>query len=487
MRPRRSSIGDRARFANFARRTLDPGAFTSSIGGPTTEGNPVDTHPLVESLLRSAAPRTATPLAGRERVSEVAFGAALVGGALALGVLGPEADRPLGWTAVALVVLCALAGRVHFSVAGGNTSAEQVALVPMLLLLPPALVPLLVAGALALRRVPEYLRGTAHPDRLLLHFSDAWFALPPAVVIASGAPGPPALEHWPVYLAAFAAQLVADAVISVVRQWAACGVPPALQLREMGLVAAVDGALAPIGLLTAIVAHDEPAALALVLPLLAVIAGLAHERERRIENALALSDAYRGSALLMGEMLELDDPYTGGEHSKGVVALALAVGRRLGLGAREQRDLEFGALLHDIGKLKTPAEILNKPGKLTREEWAIVRRHPEDGQRMLEQIGGVLAEVGLTVRAHHERWDGQGYPDGLVGEETPLNARIICACDAFSAMTTNRSYRKAMPIGHALAELRACAGSQFDPRVVEALLAVVGTERPPTLADALAA
>ncbi|MDQ5809093.1 MAG: HD-GYP domain-containing protein, partial [Actinomycetota bacterium] len=336
-------------------------------------------------------------------------------------------------------------------------------------------------------RLPEHLSGRAHTDRLLLHFSDAWFSVAPALIVALAAPGSPELGHWPVYAAALAAQLVSDSAISSVRQWAALGVPPALQLRLMGLVAAVDCALAPVGLMTAVLAHAEPAVLLLPVPLLGVIAMLAHERERRIEHALALGDAYRGSALLMGEMLEADDPYTGGEHSKGVVALALAVGRRLALDPREQRNLEFGALLHDIGKLKVPEEILNKPGTLTPAEWEVVKRHPEDGQRMLERIGGVLAEVGLTVRAHHERWDGGGYPDGLVADAIPLNARIICACDAYSAMTTNRSYRAAMPAEEAVAELRACAGTQFDPRVVAALAAVVANERPAQLAEALAA
>jgi putative nucleotidyltransferase with HDIG domain len=447
----------------------------------------METNPAIEALLRSAAPRTATPLDGRERLSEAGFACALVVACVLLFTFGPDSDRPLGWVAACLVVLYALAGRVHFSVGAGNTSAEQLALVPMLLLLPPSVVPLLVAAALGLRRVPEYVRGTTHPDRLLLHLGDAWSALPPAVVIAIAAPGAPSLEHWPVYLAALGAQLLGDAVLSVGREWLASGVPPALQLRLMGLIAAVDSALAPIGLMAAIVAYGEPLALTLVVPLVAVLAYLAHERERRIEHALALSDAYRGSALLMGEMLEADDAYTGGEHSKGVVALALAVGRRLGLDGRAQRNLEFGALLHDIGKLKVPDAILNKPGTLTPEEWDVVKRHPEDGQRMLERIGGVLAEVGLTVRAHHERWDGGGYPDNLRGEAIPVDARIICACDAYSAMTTNRSYRAAMPVEAALAELRRCAGTQFDPDVVEALVAVVGGERPVQPAAVLAA
>jgi HD-GYP domain-containing protein (c-di-GMP phosphodiesterase class II) len=169
-----------------------------------------------------------------------------------------------------------------------------------------------------------------------------------------------------------------------------------------------------------------------------------------------------------------NDAYTGGEHTSGVVALALDVGTRLGLDARDQRNLEFGALLHDVGKIRVPDAIINKPGKLTTEEWEIVKRHPADGQEMLDRIGGVLGDVGIIVRGHHERWDGGGYPDGLVAEAIPLASRIICASDAFSAMTTNRSYRAAMPLPAAIEELRACSGTQFDPDVVEAIIAIVG-------------
>ena len=174
----------------------------------------------------------------------------------------------------------------------------------------------------------------------------------------------------------------------------------------------------------------------------------------------------------MSDLLEADDAYTG-EHSQGVVALSLAVGDGLGLTGRDRRDLEFGALLHDIGKIRVADEIINKPGRLDDDEMAIVRRHPVDGQEMLERVGGVLADVGEIVRHHHERWDGDGYPDGLMGEQIPLASRIIGACDAFSAMTTQRSYQEARPVLEALAELHACAGTQFDPQVVEALATVV--------------
>ncbi len=150
--------------------------------------------------------------------------------------------------------------------------------------------------------------------------------------------------------------------------------------------------------------------------------------------------------------------------------LALDVCERLGLDAASKRNVEFGALLHDVGKIAVPNEIINKPGKLDEREWDIIKMHTIEGQRMLEKIGGFMREIGVIVRASHERWDGSGYPDGLRGEEIPLESRIVAACDAFNAMTTTRSYRKAMPLSAARAELKRCAGTHFDPRVVEALL-----------------
>jgi putative nucleotidyltransferase with HDIG domain len=351
----------------------------------------------------------------------------------------------------------------------------------MLVLLPPALVPVVVLAVLTLSRVPEYVRGRRHPDRVLLAFGDTWFTIGPALVLTLLAVGRPDAGDWWVFALCLPAQLATDLVVSSAREWLACGIAPGLQLRLHGIVFLVDAALAPVALVVGIAAADHPPVLLAVLPLLGLLGLLARERERRIAESLALSDAYRGSALLMGEMLEADDPYTGGEHSRGVVALALAVGRELGLDARGQRELEFGALLHDIGKLRTPETILNKPGPLTDAEWAVIRRHPIDGQAMLDRIGGALTDVGRIVRAHHERWDGGGYPDGLLGGQIPLAARIIAASDAFSAMTTDRPYRGACSVDAALLELQACAGTQFDPAVVRALEAVVSRSAPAPL------
>jgi putative nucleotidyltransferase with HDIG domain len=167
-----------------------------------------------------------------------------------------------------------------------------------------------------------------------------------------------------------------------------------------------------------------------------------------------------------------DDEYTG-EHTQGVVQLALRVGDELRVDSETRRAVEFGALLHDVGKIAIPKSIINKPGKLDDDEWAVMKTHTIEGQRMLERVGGLLGRIGLVVRASHERWDGGGYPDGLAGEAIPLAARIVSACDAWDAMRTDRSYRRALAFDVALAELEANAGTQFDPRVVDALVSVV--------------
>ena len=151
----------------------------------------------------------------------------------------------------------------------------------------------------------------------------------------------------------------------------------------------------------------------------------------------------------------------------------MAVSLELGLDPAAQRDAELTALLHDVGKIRIPAEIINKPGKLTDEEWAVMKTHTIEGEQMLEKIGGLLGRVGRLVRSCHERWDGGGYPDGLADEEIPLVARIVCACDAYNAMTTDRPYRAARTADEALAEMESCAGTHFDPAVVGALGAVV--------------
>jgi len=247
-------------------------------------------------------------------------------------------------------------------------------------------------------------------------------------------------------------------------------------VEESWNVYLIDLALAPLGLLVAVAAVGRQWVVLLIAPLFGVLMWLSKERRARLEQLVELNDAYRGTALLLGDVVEADDTYTGG-HCKDVVDLARDVAGELALDASQKLKVEFGALLHDIGKIAVPKAIINKPGALSEGEWEIIKAHTVEGQRMLERVGGVMGEIGQIVRSHHERWDGTGYPDGLRDQDIPLEARIISCCDAFNAMTTTRSYRTAMPHSVAVAELVKNSGTQFDPRIVEALLAVVDRAR----------
>jgi putative nucleotidyltransferase with HDIG domain len=219
-------------------------------------------------------------------------------------------------------------------------------------------------------------------------------------------------------------------------------------------------------------AASDPYAILLILPLAGLMLVFALERGARVRQAIELSRAYRGTTLLLSDVLEVDDEYTG-LHSRSVVSLSVAVSDELGLSSRERRNVEFGALLHDVGKIAVPKEIINKPGPLTDDEWLVIKAHTIEGQKMLDRVGGLLSEVGQIVRSSHEKWDGSGYPDGLAGDEVPVESAIVSCCDAFNAMTTDRSYRAAMSLDDAIDELLANAGTQFSPAVVEALMRVL--------------
>jgi HD-GYP domain-containing protein (c-di-GMP phosphodiesterase class II) len=275
---------------------------------------------------------------------------------------------------------------------------------------------------------------------------------------------------WPVYVAALLAQFALDFGNAVLNA-TANRVPLAKVTSIMRLIYLVDAALAPVGLALAFATRAHPELVVLVLPLVALLRNFSRERRQRIDHALELSDAYRGTAFLLGDVVEADDAYTG-SHSRHVVDLVLSVADELQLTASERRDAEFVALLHDVGKIRIPGSIINKPGPLDAAERALMETHTVEGEQMLERVGGMLGHVGHIVRSCHEHWDGNGYPDKLAGEDIPRVARIVCACDAFSAITTDRPYRAARTRAEALAELERCSGTQFDPQVVTALLRV---------------
>ena len=433
---------------------------------PITEAEDGDT------LIEERRARAGAPLERRDsRVTSVSALAFLAACAV-LQLAFPGDRHPSIGLLVLLVAAYAVASKVEFEVGIGSAIPTQLVLVPMLFLLPPSMVPLCVAIALLLGNLTAYVKRQEHPERALVVVASSWNAVGGALIIALAGEPDAAWSVWPVLLAAVLVQFAFDFLGSAARAWFAFRIAPRAHVRLMAWVYGVDLALTPIALLTAIVAGDQPLALLVVLPLLALLAFLAQERRRRIDHALELGHAYRGTAFLLGDVIEADDEYTG-NHSREVVSLSLAVAHRLGLSSRERRSAELAALLHDVGKIRIPAEIINKPAALTPEERAVINTHTIEGERMLDRVGGLLGDVGRLVRSCHERWDGQGYPDRLAGEDIPLVARIVCCCDAYNAMTTDRPYRAALPPAEALAEVERNSGTQFDPRVVEALADVV--------------
>jgi HD-GYP domain-containing protein (c-di-GMP phosphodiesterase class II) len=188
----------------------------------------------------------------------------------------------------------------------------------------------------------------------------------------------------------------------------------------------------------------------------------------------SLERSYFETVEALSSALEAKDAYTL-DHARSITDMSADVGRRLGMREDEVRDLKLGALLHDIGKIGVPTEILSKPGPLTDAEFEVMKEHTVIGEQIIARVE-FLQGVRPLVLHEHERWDGTGYPHQLQGEAIPLGARIIFVCDSWHAMTSDRPYRKALPHDEALRRLRAGAGSQFDPAVVEAFCDLMATE-----------
>jgi putative nucleotidyltransferase with HDIG domain len=426
-----------------------------------------------QELIAESMRRSGFVMTRREQLAELVVGCTFVTAVAALLVLAPPHHLTV-LPALLCIALLAVAARVEFDTPYGFTVATQLAYVPLVFALPASLVPPAVVLGFVLAGLPEVLRGSTRPARLVMCIGNAWFAVGPAAVFAIAATVP--RHAGPLLLIlALAAQFLVDLLIAALRFW----ISRAASLRELlrsNWVFLIDISLSGVGLVVAEEVHAAGYAPLAVLPLLGLLAVFAREREARLGQLIELNDAYRGTALVLGDVVEADDGYTG-EHSKGVVRLCLEVAELLGLGAERRRNLEFGALLHDVGKIAIPKEIINKPGKLDEREWTIIKTHTLEGQKLLDTVGGFMREVGLIVRSHHERWDGGGYPDGLAGDQIPMESRIISCCDTWNAMRTDRSYRKRLPFEEAAAEMRSIAGGQLDPRVVAALLVVVESER----------
>ncbi|MEA2299574.1 MAG: hypothetical protein QOE44_109 [Solirubrobacteraceae bacterium] len=432
--------------------------------------------PEAEALLRAAQTRRSrrVPL-GHEVLTHGLAVTGFVSAAVALAVFAPWNRSLSVATLLITIAMYVAAASVRFPVGSVWAYPTQLVFVPMLFVLPTPIAPAAVAAAMLLARTPDALAGRITPARLVAVLGDCWYAIGPALVLVAA--GSPAFswDHWPLYVGALAAQVAFDSTSTISRCWFAERIPPRGQLLTMVWTFGVDCALSTVGLLIASAAVARPGLVLLALPLTGMLGLFARERHERLDQVLTLSSAYRGTALLLADVVEADDFYTG-EHSRGVLELSLAVADVLGLDATRRRIVEFAALLHDIGKIRVPKTIITKRGPLDDNEWTIIRRHTIDGEAMLCQVGGALVEVGRIVRASHERYDGAGYPDGLTGEEIPLEARIVTACDSYSAMTTDRPYRRGRSAAEAMAELERCAGSQFDPRVVATLGDVIRRE-----------
>jgi putative nucleotidyltransferase with HDIG domain len=208
-----------------------------------------------------------------------------------------------------------------------------------------------------------------------------------------------------------------------------------------------------------------------LLETIACTLGLAVHRARLVAE---LDSAFTTTLATLMHTIEAKDEYTA-SHEEGVASLAEMVALGLGLPAAQARDVRYAALLHDIGKIAVPSEILLKPGPLTDDEWVVMRSHTVAGGELVAKIDA-FAHLAPAVRASHERWDGGGYPDGLAGGEIPIAARIIAACDTYDAIVTDRPYRPAQTPEQARQELTRVAGSQLDPRVVDALLVQLAAE-----------
>jgi HD-GYP domain-containing protein (c-di-GMP phosphodiesterase class II) len=427
---------------------------------------------LAEQLVGEARARRARAMPRAEAIVRGVSAALFLAAAIAIALLIPSERSPDALLVLGLLVAYALVSRVRFEFGDSYVVPEQLMYVPLVVLAPLNLVPLIVAAASVLAVLPDLIRGTWHWDRTITSVGDCWLFVGPVLVLAALAPETGQLADAPVYALALAAQLLLDLGWSLIRDHYVDDIPLKERVAFFFGTARVDVVLSPLAFIVGITAAVEPATILVIAPLVWLLKVFSQDRQERYAAALELHRAYRGTVMLLSDVIEFDDQYTA-DHSRSVVDLVHAVADELGIDSERRQELEFAALLHDIGKITIPKEILNKPAALTDPEFEVMKTHTIEGQFMLDRVGGLLGRVGETVRSCHERWDGTGYPDGLAGADIPLESRIVFACDAFNAMTTDRVYRRAMSVEEALAEIRRNSGTQFDPQVVQALLRAV--------------
>ena len=431
---------------------------------------------LAERLVGEARQRRARKMDQRERVVTGVSACAYLAVAVAIAVFVPDERHVAPVVVFGLLFGYALILQVRFEFGGYYASPEQLAFVPLLLIAPLPYVPLLFAAAGVLASVPDIARNSWHRHRWLDTFSDSWAALGGVIVLAALAPGDLDSAYFAIYAAALAAHFLTDVTWTLLRNRLLDRLPLTEVLRGFAGTARVDAILTPLAFVVSLTAVEQPLYLLAIAPVVWLLHLFSHDRRERYSKTLELHRAYRGTVMLLSDVIESEDTYTA-QHSRSVVDLVNEVADELGVPDDDRQELEFAAMLHDVGKIAIPKEILNKPAALTHTEFEVMKTHTIEGQFMLDRVGGLLGRVGEIVRSCHERWDGTGYPDGLKGEEIPYAARIVFCCDAYNAMTSDRVYREAMRPEEAIAELELNSGTQFDPKMVAAVTKVVSERR----------
>lgn len=384
---------------------------------------------------------------------------------------------PVFWLVLAGIALQAFPVPVQ---SGVKTSLSSVATLLALLLVGPS-----AAVAVSLGSAAVVLFDVPPSQRLLKGvYNTAMFVLPTVAaveafaVVTGGVTGPGApitFGPWiPAVLVALAAYHVTNVLLLALAMWASGG--PAPQESVPHLIVGWTGPVLSSGfVIIAYIVHVEAGLVGLTLllvPLVSARRSMAGAEAQRVSLDRAVRSLVR--------LVEVKDTYTRG-HAERVADMADRVAQRMGLSPTQRYWIRIGAVLHDVGKICIPLEVLNKPGSFTDAEYSLMKRHPDLGADLLEQVDALAPAIPL-VRQHHERIDGCGYPRGLEGDRVPLETRIVSAVDTWDAMTTTRPYREGLPAEVAAAELRANAGTQFDADVVEAVIAEVAPElvRPAT-------
>jgi hypothetical protein len=400
-------------------------------------------------------------------ITSVALAFSLI--AVSLVTVRPDLDREIILTAVVLGLLSLILEFIDFPLLiGGATSFSTVTFIAMVFMLPyplPAIV-----GVIAV--VAADLRGRKPVLMLLFNASNYALTFGVSSLIWHLTYGGNSLAELPSSLAALLVVLLIIAVFYLINVFVTNGIIAIVGRRSLKYIWLTNDldmllpyvCLEVVGILVALVWATAP----VITPLLvipAITSYIAFEMIHRLQHQT------QEAMIAMADAIDQRDPYTA-DHSRRVAELAVRIGEVSGVNERDLERLRIAARMHDIGKIGIGNDLLHKPGKLTDDEWEILRAHPVIGEQLLKPYRQFRHETRL-VRHHHERWDGKGYPDRIRGQSIPLGARIIAVADTFDAMTTSRPYRPALSRQYAIDEIRNGALSQFDPQIVASFLQIM--------------